>query len=136
LRLEMGPRDVSSSTVVLARRTGGKKDTVPLEGVAARLITAMNQMQSDLLAAAKARREAATLRGATKAQFIDKMEKEGGFVYGGFCGSLECEAEIKDQTKATIRVLPDEEFRSPTPPTKCLWCDRPSVAEAVWAKAY
>jgi prolyl-tRNA synthetase len=136
LRLEMGPRDVSSSSVVLARRTGGKKETLPLEGVTPSLITAMNQMQSDLLAAAKVRREAATLRGATKAQFIDKMEHEGGFVYGGFCGSPQCEAEIKDQTKATIRVLPDEEFRSPTPPTKCMWCGRPSVAEAVWAKAY
>ncbi|HZI76269.1 MAG TPA: His/Gly/Thr/Pro-type tRNA ligase C-terminal domain-containing protein, partial [Gemmatimonadales bacterium] len=136
LRLEMGPRDVSSGSVVLARRTGGKKETIPLEGVAPRLITAMNQMQTDLLEAAKKRREDATLRGATKAQFIDKMEQEGGFVYGGFCGSPACEAEIKEQTKATIRVLPDEEFRSPTPPTRCLWCDRPSVAEAVWAKAY
>jgi prolyl-tRNA synthetase len=136
LRLEIGPRDVSSGSVVLARRTGGKKETIPLEGVAPRLITAMNQMQTDLLEAAKKRRESATLRGATKAQFIDKMEQEGGFVYGGFCGSPACEAEIKEQTKATIRVLPDEEFRSPTPPTRCLWCDRPSVAEAVWAKAY
>jgi prolyl-tRNA synthetase len=136
LRLEMGPRDVSSSSVVLARRTGGKKETLSLEGVAPRVITAMNQMQDDLLAAAKARREAATLRGATKAQFIDKMEHEGGFVYAGFCGSAACEAEIKEQTKATIRVLPDEEFRSPTPPTECMWCGRPSVVEAVWAKAY
>jgi prolyl-tRNA synthetase len=109
---------------------------VPLDGVAPRLITAMNQMQADLLAVAQARREAATLRGATKAQFIQKMEQEGGFVYGGFCGSAACEAEIKEQTKATIRVLPDEEFRSSTPPTQCMWCDRPSVAEAVWAKAY
>jgi prolyl-tRNA synthetase len=136
LRLEIGPRDVAASSVVLARRTGGKKETVPLEGVAARVITTMNQMQADLLEAAKTRREAATLREATKNQFIDKMEHEGGFVYGGFCGSAECEAEIKEKTKATIRVLPDPEFRSSTAPERCLWCDRPSVAEAVWAKAY
>src|SRR5438093_1210130 len=47
-----------------------------------------------------------------------------------------CEAQIKDETKATIRVLPDEEFRSAEPPTACLKCGRPSIAEAVWAKAY
>ncbi len=64
------------------------------------------------------------------------MEGTGGFVYAGFCGRPECEAEIKEQTKATIRVLPDAEFRSPSPPTTCMWCGRPSVAEAVWAKAY
>jgi len=136
LRLEIGPRDVSSGSVVLARRTGGKKETIPVEEVSARVLVAMNQMQDDLLQAALARREAATLRGATKEQFIDRMEHEGGFVYAGFCGSTSCEAEIKEQTKATIRVLPDPEFRSPVPPTTCMWCGRPSVAEAVWAKAY
>jgi prolyl-tRNA synthetase len=136
LRLEIGPRDVSSGSVVLARRTGGKKETIPAEEVSSRVLVAMNQMQDDLLQAALARREAATLRGATKEQFIDKMEHEGGLVYGGYCGFTSCEAEIKEQTKATIRVLPDPEFRSPVAPTTCLWCGSPSVAEAVWAKAY
>jgi prolyl-tRNA synthetase len=100
------------------------------------MIGAMNQMQDDLLKAALERREAATLRGATKEEFIARMENEGGFVYGGFCGSPACETQIKEQTKATIRVLPDAEFRSAVAPPTCLWCGRPSVAEAVWAKAY
>jgi prolyl-tRNA synthetase len=136
LRLEVGPRDVASGSVVLARRTGGKKESLPMDGLAGKLITAMDKFQSDLFEAAKARREAATLRGATREQFIARMENQGGFVYAGFCGSGTCEAEIKEQTKATIRVLPDEEFRSPVAPTTCVWCGRPSVAEAVWAKAY
>jgi prolyl-tRNA synthetase len=136
LRLEVGPRDVAANSVMLARRTGGKKETLPMDGLAARLTAAMDQFQADLFAAALARREAASLRGATKEQFIARMENEGGLVYGGFCGRGVCEAEIKEQTKATIRVLPDPEFRSPVAPTKCMWCGRPSVVEAVWAKAY
>jgi prolyl-tRNA synthetase len=135
-RLEVGPRDVAAGSVMLARRAGGKKEPLPMDGLASRLMTEMDKFQSGLFEAAKARREAASLRGATKEQFIAKMEKEGGLVYGGFCGRAECEAEIKEQTKATIRVLPDEEFRSPVAPTKCMWCGGPSVAEAVWAKAY
>jgi prolyl-tRNA synthetase len=136
LRLEVGPRDVASGSVVLARRTGEKKESLPMDGLATRLTTAMDKFQSDLFEAAKARREAATIRGATREQLIARMENEGGFVYAGFCGSGTCEAEIKEQTKATIRVLPDEEFRSPVAPATCVWCGRPSVAEAVWAKAY
>jgi prolyl-tRNA synthetase len=136
LRLEIGPRDLAAGSVVLARRTGGKKETLPMEGLSGRLTAAMDQFQADLLAAAIARREAASVRGATKEQFIARMESEGGFVYGGFCGRGVCETEIKDQTKATIRVLPDPEFRSPVAPTRCMWCDHPSVVEAVWAKAY
>ncbi len=64
------------------------------------------------------------------------MEGEGGFVYAGFCGSAECEQAIKEETKATIRVLPDEEFRSAETPTRCLKCGGKSVSEALWAKAY
>ena len=136
LRIEIGPRDVSSGSVVLVRRTGGKKESISLDGIASRVTVAMNDMHTELLQASLARREAATLRGATKAQFIEKMDNEGGLVYGGYCGSSGCEAEIKEQTKATIRVLPDEEFRSPESPTECMWCGGRSIAEAVWAKAY
>jgi prolyl-tRNA synthetase len=135
-RLELGPRDLAGGTAMLARRTGGKKEPLPLGGIGEKLLAEMDRMQADLLETARARREAHTIRGVTKAQFLEFMEGDGGFAYGGFCGEGACEAEIKDQTKATIRVLPDEEFRSPTPPTTCMWCGKPSVTEAVWAKAY
>src|SRR6266487_4420830 len=62
--------------------------------------------------AAQERREAHTIRGVTKPQFIEFMKNAGGFAYAGFCGSPECEAEIKQQTAATVRLLPDPEFRS------------------------
>ena len=76
--------------------------------------------------------------GDEKADLLEKMAGDGGggFVYGGYCGGAACEAQIKAETKATIRVLPDQEFRSATAPARCLWCDAPSVTEAVWAKAY
>jgi prolyl-tRNA synthetase len=96
----------------------------------------MDDMQRDLLETARARREAASIRGATKEQFLAHMEAGGGFVYAGYCGSVACEAEIKEQTKATIRVLPDPEFRSAEAPTTCMWCGGRAVAEAVWARAY
>jgi prolyl-tRNA synthetase len=136
IRLEVGPRDVTAGTVMLARRTGGKKQPVPMTGIAASLQGIMDQMQTDLLETSRARREAASIRGATKEQFLAHIAGDGGFAYGGFCGRSSCEEEIKQQTKATIRVLPDEEFRSPVAPTTCMWCGEPSVSEAVWAKAY
>ena len=136
LRLEIGPRDVAAGAVVLARRTGGRKETLPMEGIAERMLAEMERMQRELLETAHARVAAATIRGATRQQFLDHIEGSGGFVYAGFCGRPECEAEIKEQTKATIRVLPDPEYRSPEPPATCMWCGQPSVAEAVWARAY
>jgi prolyl-tRNA synthetase len=137
-RLELGPRDLASETAMLARRTGGKKEAIPLGGIVERITVEIDRMQDDLLERARTRREENSIRAASKADLLEKMAGEGGggFVYGGYCGGVGCEAEIKEQTKATIRVLPDEEFRSPRAPERCLWCDAPSVAEAVWAKAY
>jgi prolyl-tRNA synthetase len=135
-RLEVGPRDVAAGTVMLARRTGGKKVPHATQGLAHTLRIEMDAMQQELLEAARTRREQNSVRGVTKGSFIDFIARDGGFAYGGWCGDGKCEAEIKEQTKATIRCLPDEEFQSPDKPTRCMWCDRPAVAEAVWAKAY
>lgn len=137
-RFEIGPRDLAAGQVMLARRTGGAKEAIAVDGLAARMADEVTRMQRELLETARARREANSLRGATRAQLLEKMAGEGGggFVYAGWCGSATCEAEIKAETKATIRVLPDAEFRSPVAPATCVWCGGAATTEAVWAKAY
>ncbi|MBS1111471.1 MAG: proline--tRNA ligase, partial [Anaeromyxobacteraceae bacterium] len=54
-RLEIGPRDLANDAAMLARRTGGPKESVPLGGLAERLYAEMDAMQHGLLAAARAR---------------------------------------------------------------------------------
>ncbi len=136
LRLEIGPRDLASGSAMLARRTGGK-ESVSRTGIIARIRSDLEKMQSALFEAAKARREAASLRGPkSKQEFIDFIAADGGFVYAGFCGDPAVETEIKEQTKATIRVIPDAEFQTPDRPTTCIWTGKPAKYEVVWAKAY
>ena len=135
VRLEIGPRDLASGQAVMARRSGGK-GPVSLNEVTKHVHRALEEIQAALFNAAKERREQNSIRGVTKAQFLEFMKGSGGFAYGGFCGDPGCEAEIKAQTNATIRVLPDPEFRSKDAPRNCMWCGAPSVAEAVWAQAY
>ncbi len=135
VRLEVGPRDVEKQHTMLARRTGGKAP-VPMAGIADSVQTALDEIQTGLLEAARERRDANSVRGVTKDQLVELMNGAGGFAYGGYCGDEQCEAAIKEGTKATIRVLPDEEFRSDTAPATCVWCGKKAEAEAVWARAY
>jgi len=135
LRLEVGPKDVAKGQVFAARRTGGKAP-IPLAALAAGVARALEEIQAALYTAALERREANSRRDVTKDELIAMMAGPGGFAYGGFCGAEACEEAISEATKATVRVLPDEEFRSPTAPARCVWCGKPSVTEAVWAKAY
>jgi prolyl-tRNA synthetase len=137
LRLELGPRDLAQNQGVLVRRDTRAKKPVSLDTIGEDVNELLMRIQEDMLIAARDRREQNSIRKRISYDdFRSLMDGAGGFVYAGWCESPECEAQIKDETKATIRVLPDEEFRSAEPPATCLKCGRPSVVEAVWAKAY
>jgi len=137
LRLELGPKDLEKGSVFSARRDIKAKAAIPREGVAEAVAKLLETIQHDLFAAAKARREANTVRGVdTYEQFKEIMAGAGGFVYTGWNGDPAVEARVKEETKATIRCIPDAEFRSPVAPTKCMVTGEPAKHEVVWAKAY
>jgi prolyl-tRNA synthetase len=137
LRLEFGPRDLDANQCVLVRRDNRVKRTVTLDSIGEDVADLLSMIQTDMRVEAYERREANSVRGKISYDdFKTLMEGKGGFVYAGFCGSAKCEQEIKEETKATIRVLPDEEFRSADAPETCLKCGGKSTVEALWAKAY
>ena len=137
LRLELGPRDLAANQGVLVRRDTREKRPVSLDTLGEDVAECLSTMQRDMLAAALERREANSIREhISYGAFRQLMDGPGGFVYAGWCGDAACEASIKAETKATIRCLPDEEFRSADAPTHCLKCGLASTVEALWAKAY
>jgi prolyl-tRNA synthetase len=137
IRMEIGPRDLDAGQAILVRRDTREKRPYPLDTIGEAIHELLSAIQENLLETARARRERNSVRGnITYDRFREIMDGDGAFVYAGWCGSAECEATIKDETKATIRCLPDEEFRSAEAPATCLRCGEKSVAEALWAKAY
>src|SRR5919202_3102198 len=137
IRMELGPRDLDKNQAVLVRRDTGEKQTVSLDAIGEEVETLLEAIQDAMLDAARERRERQSVRDSISYdRFREIMEGEGAFVYAGWCGDPACEAAVKEETKATIRVLPDEEFRSAEAPTSCIRCGRPAQAEALWAKAY
>jgi len=137
LRLEIGPKDLEKGSVFSARRDTRAKAALPMAGLPEAVARLLETMQADLLAAATARREANSHRNVTSyAQFKEVMEGPGGFVYAGWNGDPAVEAKVKEETKATIRCIPDPEFRSAHAPTTCLVTGEPARHEVIWAKAY
>ncbi len=140
-RIEVGPKDIAKQQLVLVRRLVGegedRKQFLPETEVLATLEQRLEQFQGWLLERARARREANSYRDVTDYErFKEIVEGPEGFIYAGWCGSATCEERVKDETRATIRVIPDEEFRSARAPEKCLVCGGAAAHEAVWARAY
>ncbi len=60
VRVEVGPRDLASGVVTLARRDSGAKDTVPVAEAAPRVLSLLEHIQGELLAEATGRLEGRT----------------------------------------------------------------------------
>jgi prolyl-tRNA synthetase len=148
LRMEIGPKDVEKGTVVIVPRVElsseeagkpGRKQKlfVNQADLSTRVPELLHALQQQLRTNATARLEANSTRGVSDySEFKKLIAEEAGFVYTGWCGGAECEAKVKEETKATIRCLPFAEFQSPKKPETCIVCGGASSAEAVWAKAY
>ncbi len=139
-RIEIGPKDLAKEQAVLVRRvTFGDEDRkafLPEGQVVAEMPRRLEAFQESLLGAARERREENSHRGvADLAELKEIMEGNGGFVYTGWSGDPAVEERVKEETKATLRVIVDEEFRSETPPTRCVGGGEAEM-EVVWCKAY
>jgi prolyl-tRNA synthetase len=140
-RVEIGPKDLEKGQLALARRVvpeGEKrKEFLPEADAIAGMPSRLEAFQSELRDRALARREANTVRGVKSLDELhEAIEGGAGFVSTGWNGDPAVEEAVKERTKATIRCLPQEEFRSPEAPTKCVSGEGASVAEVFWARAY
>src|SRR5436190_9676838 len=106
LRLEIGPKDIEKSQVLVARRDTREKLGVPMDGLAGKVRELLDDIQKTLLERARAFREERTLRASHYDEFKRLMEGRPGFVIAPWCGAADCEAQIKADTQATIRNMP------------------------------
>jgi prolyl-tRNA synthetase len=134
VRVEIGPRDMEKGQVMLVRRDNGEKEAVSVDAAPDRLAELLKEIQQALFDRAKELQDRNTYRLSDWEEFKRVYEGEGGFVRSYWCGDTECEAAIKDETKATIRVLP---FDQEVPEGACcVRCGNPAAHEVIFAKAY
>jgi prolyl-tRNA synthetase len=133
LRLEIGPKDIEKSQVLIARRDTREKLPVAMDGMAERIGALLNDVQRTLLERARRFLDEHTQRVDSYEAFKEAMAGRPGFVLATWCGSAECEAQIKAETQATIRNMP---LGAPRAEGHCIRCDGSAVAEAWFAKAY
>ena len=132
-RVEIGPKDIEKAQVVLVRRDTREKAPASVEGLPDHVRALLESIQQALFEKAVRFREDHTTRVSSYDEFKQIMEGRPGFVIAGWCGSAECEAQIKAETQATLRNIPfDREGRRGT----CIKCGAPSEVEAYFAKAY
>jgi prolyl-tRNA synthetase len=134
LRLEIGPKDLEKSQVVLARRDTREKSFVPMDGLADHVEQLLAAIQQALFDRAVAFRTEHTSETDSYDEFKATMDGRPGFVVSPWCGSATCEADIKAETQATIRNIPF--VAKPAEGKSCVKCGGAATAHAWFAKSY
>jgi prolyl-tRNA synthetase len=133
VRIEVGPRDVKNGQVVMVRRDLCQKLFVKDADIEATIDQLMIDIQANMLAKARANMAELTTSVQTYDELKAVLESKGGFVKAAWCGSAECEAKVKDQTGATIRVRP---FQKETPTVGCVYCGKKADENVYFARSY
>jgi len=135
LRLEFGPRDLEKNQVIVARRDKGPKDkqAVSLDRLKPALVGLLDEIQQSLFDDALSFREANSYRAENYEDFKERLENDLGFAYAHWCGGVDCEERIQEDTKSTIRCIP---FDQTPEDGRCVCCGKVSSGRVPFAKAY
>jgi prolyl-tRNA synthetase len=134
VRMEIGPRDVQNNSVMLVRRDNRAKEAVSVDALEARLPMLLEEIQRALFQRALEFREKNTYYTDSYEEF-KRIIAERGFVRVKWAEDTAAELAIKEETKATLRVIP---FDQPAGGVqgKCFYTGRPATCEAIFARAY
>ena len=130
LRIELGPRDIEAGKMTLVRRDTHEKTEAPLTGAPETVQKLLAEIQSNLFALAKKRKEERVVSAANVQELLAGVEG-GNFVKAGWCGCRECEDAIKEQTAASARVLVEDEEAD-----TCVCCGKKAKHVVLFARAY
>lgn len=133
LRIEVGPKDIEAGRCVICRRDTREKVEVPFEELAGKVQELLEKMQTEMLARARAHRDAHTYVAKNYEEFTQIFREKTGFVKAMWCGCQDCEDKIKEELSVTSRCMP---FEQEELSDVCVCCGKPAKKMVYWGKAY
>ncbi len=134
LRIEIGPRELDEKTAMISFRLKGfDKKLAKFDGISEKIEEMLGQIQEKMLNNHSKFFAENTHQVKTYDEFKKIMKTTKGIIKAFWCEKPECEAKIKEETKATTRCkLLDAKKES----GKCIYCGR--GAKFIWyfAQAY
>ena len=131
VRIEVGPRDMENGVVTVCRRDTLEKSTIAIDALATELPKLLDDVQQGLFAKALAFRDA-HIKDVTNMEELGEAVQDG-FARGMWCGSNECELEVKNRFNAKTRNMPFDQ--TPIGDT-CVCCGKKATKLIYFGKQY
>lgn len=135
LRIEIGPKDIVENRAVVVRRDNKTKAFLGLESLGRSIPGILDSIQVSLFEQALKFQLENTREVRDYLDFKDVIETKRGFIKSWWCGDEACEDKIKEETMATVRVIPLEE-KEGQDAAACICCGRKGKEFVTFARAY
>lgn len=133
VRMAIGPRDLENGTIEVARRDTLEKADYQIADIENKIEHLLDSIQTNLYQKAYDFREQKTTIANTWDEFVELLDTKGGFISAHWDGTPETEQLIKEETKATIRLIPIDGSREEG---KCIRTGNPSNQRVIFARSY
>ncbi len=133
IRIAIGPKDLDNNTVEVFRRDNFTKKIISLDLIDQEIPSLLNNIQNDLFSKAEKFRTENTTQVDSFDDFKKVLKEKGGFISAYWDGTEETENKIKEITKATIRCIPFDNYKTEG---KCVYSGNKSTQRVLFAKAY
>ncbi|MGQ9506385.1 MAG: proline--tRNA ligase [Candidatus Bathycorpusculaceae bacterium] len=133
IRIEIGPRDLKRKQATLARRDTFERITIKEEEIVDTVAKMLEEIQKNLFNKAKKFLEENITTVKTYEEIKKTLKEKGGFIRACWCTSSDCEEKIKEETGATIRIIP---FEKEETFSKCIYCGKEAKEVVYFARAY
>jgi prolyl-tRNA synthetase len=134
IRIEIGPKDVEKGHVVLVRRDTGEKEFIKFGDLKETVKQRLLDIQESLFNKANKHLKSSIIKTEDKKEFY-KLLKDKKLVYVDFCGNVDCEEQIKENSGgATSRCVPLDANEPQS--KKCINCDKDATVEIYFSKNY
>jgi len=133
IRIEVGESEIKNNELTVYRRDLNQKSKIKNQKYISNIKNLLEEIQKNLFARNKKFLEENTHDIESYEKFKEIMKTKRGLIKAFWCGDAVCETRIKEETKATTRVLPlgnKEEQGS------CIYCKKPATHRWYFAQAY
>ena len=133
LRIVIGAREAGARKIELVCRDNSAKSMVSFDTLVATINTQLIELQKRIYQKAVDRQVAKTISLENYQEFKKVAKERLGFVLAHWDGTTTTEKAIQAETGMTIRCLP---FKHAATTGRCIYSGKPSLQQALFAKAY
>ena len=133
MRIVIGLKEIENNSADIFYRYDMSKVHTSLDKIVDKIVESINSIQENMIKHSNETLINNTHEVDSYDDFKKLIESQSGFVIAGWDGTKETEEAIKNETKATIRCIPEN---SDSKGVKCIYTGKPAAYKVIFSKSY